>query len=75
MQETLEQVVSKTTGPGVYQYIRKYTPLGRGGTADVIWGKNRKWEREKGEIVKEKEETEKKEGRKGKENEKMGSKR
>jgi hypothetical protein len=44
------------------------TPSPPGISADVIWGKNIKRQREKGENVKEK-------GRKGKENEKRGSKR
>jgi hypothetical protein len=38
VQKTLEQVVSKTTGPGVYQYIRKYTPLGGGGEQPMSFG-------------------------------------
>ncbi len=49
-------------------------PGGRGISADVIWGKNMKRQREKGENVKEKGENVKEKGRKGKENEKRRSK-
>jgi hypothetical protein len=50
-------------------YIGKYPPPREGKMSnDVIWGKNIKRGREKGENVKEK-------GRKGKEKEKRGSKR
>jgi hypothetical protein len=44
-------------------------------SADVIWGKNMKRRREKGENIKEKGRKEKEKGGKGKENEKKGSKR
>jgi hypothetical protein len=49
-------------------YIWENTPSPREIPADAIWGKNMKRQRKKGENVKDT-------GRKGKENEKRGSKR
>ncbi len=58
-------------------YIGKYPlPLGGGKiSADIIWGKNMKWQKEKGRNLKEKGRKGKEKGRKRKGNKKRGSKR